>query len=75
MSQRRRSGVAPQKEALDEKYIPALKSSSEVEKGLDGDAQHALAGLWSIERKSYTERGDNAHETCINFEYICSNWY
>lgn len=73
MSQRRRSGVVPQKETVDEKYIPVLKSSSEVEKGLDRDAQHAQAGLWSIERKSYRARGDDVHETCINFEYICSN--
>lgn len=59
MNQRRLSGVVPQKEAAGEKYIPVLKSSSEVEKGLDRDAHRAQAGLWSTERKRCIEGGES----------------
>lgn len=43
--------MATQKEAVDEKYIPVFKSSSEVKKGLDRDAQTRAS--WFIE---YRER-------------------
>lgn len=48
--------MVPQEEAGDGEYIPVLKSSTEVEQGLDRDVQHAHAGLWSRARTRVPER-------------------